>query len=319
VQTGTPTISISSFYLSLCRFAFQETKHTADVAMNISIDNTTVTPVSTPKARLLRGLVRHVSAPARPQITLRRTTSNREFHRISKEKPPLFQRSLATSLRSKPDLLSELSLAQSNVSRLCIDRDEWRTTAKIQEGQLLANERELEHQGYRINALEGQNVALQAEHEEVVSANNRLFVRLRDAVSSNDRLVGQLKDADRRIVRLKKSDRAKGKVWQRNLRLKAMLHQYTSQTASSPSQRDTSTETSLLEALASASERIEELEKKGNALLDVLEQRNNSCGNDKNTDHNTTKLLDAETELRGVLEDEDFILQREHWVDLLRE
>jgi hypothetical protein len=207
-----PTISISSFYLSLCRFAFQETRHIADLAMTISIDNTTVTPVATPKARLLRGLVRHVSAPTRPQITLCRTTSNGEYRRISKEKPPLSPRSSATSLRSKPDLLSELSLAQSNVSRLRIDRDEWRTTAKIQERQLWANEWELEHQGYRVNTLEGQNVALQAEHEEVVSANNKLFARLRDAISSNDRLVGQLKDADRCIVRLKKSDRAKGKV-----------------------------------------------------------------------------------------------------------
>jgi Asp-tRNA(Asn)/Glu-tRNA(Gln) amidotransferase A subunit family amidase len=98
-----------------------------------------------------------------------------------------------------------------------------------------------------------------------------------------------------------------------------MLHRYTSQTASSPSQRDTSTEASLLEALASASKRIEQLENKGNALLDVLEQRNNSCREDKNTDHSTTKLLDTEKELRGVLEDEDFSRQKEHWVDLLRE
>jgi hypothetical protein len=91
-----------------------------------------------------------------------------------------------------------------------------------------------------------------------------------------------------------------------------MLHRYTSETASSPSQRDTSTEASLLEALATASERIQELENKGNTLLNVLEQRNNRCRNDKNTDHSTTKLLDTENKLRGVLEDQDFSQQKEH-------
>jgi hypothetical protein len=202
--------------------------------------------------------------------------------------------------------LSELSLAQSVVSRLRLDRDEWRSTTQVQERQLLAHGQELEHQDFSIKALEDRNVALQAGHGNVVSANNKLFTRLQDATASNDALVGQLKDADRRIARLTKSDRAKGKVWQRNLGLKTMLDRQTLQTASSTSQQDASTEAALSEALALAIGRIEELEDKGNALLDVIDRRNNNGGNDEDAHNSTAKLLEVEIAFRGVLEDEAF-------------
>jgi hypothetical protein len=143
--------------------------------------------------------------------------------------------------------------------------------------------------------------------------------RLQDAVTSNDKLVGQLKDADRYVARLKKSDRAKGKVWQRNLRLKTTLNRYASQMAFSSLQQDSNTEAGLLEALALANERIEELESKGSALLDVLEQRNDSYGSDEDENDNSTRLLEAEVALRGVLENETFREQKGQWDDLLKE
>jgi hypothetical protein len=162
-------------------------------------------------------------------------------------------------------------------------------------------------------------VALQTRHEEVVSANTSLFARLQDALSTHDKLFSQLKDSDRALARLEKSDRAKGKVWQRNLRLKTTLHRYAAQTASGPSQQHTSTETGLLEALVLASERIEELESKGNALANVLEQRNDSCESDEDEDDRAERLLEAEVAFRNVLEDETCREQKEHWDELLKE
>jgi hypothetical protein len=82
-------------------------------------------------------------------------------------------------------------------------------------------------------------------------------------------------------------------------------------------QQDSSTEAGLSEALAFAIGRIEELEDKGNALLGVIDRRNDNGGNDRDADNCTAKLLEAEVAFRGVLEDEAFSEQKEHWSDLL--
>jgi hypothetical protein len=57
--------------------------HTANTSMAVLVDDAPVAP----KARLLRGLVRHVSALSRSQMILRRTTSNEGYHDLAKRSP----------------------------------------------------------------------------------------------------------------------------------------------------------------------------------------------------------------------------------------
>jgi len=290
--------------------------------MAVHIDDTPSFGSPNPKARLSRGLVRHVSAPTRPNLKLDRVSSSEGRNNIIKHPSMLSPRASVTSPRSKPNLLSELSLTQSVVSQLRLERDEWRTTAQIQQRQLLSNERDLQSQERSIAMLEDQNAALRAGHEEDVTASNKLFARLQDVIIKHDKLVDQLNDSVRAAARLKKSDRAKGKVWQRNLRLKATLQRYTSQMTSGSAKQDANTEASLLEALALANERIEELESKGEVLLEALDKHNDSSDSRKGGDEEdcgTAQLLEAEVAFRGVLEDETFKEQKGFWQDLLRE
>jgi hypothetical protein len=72
-----------------------------------------------------------------------------------------------------------------------------------------------------------------------------------------------------------------------------------------------------------ANERIEELESKGEAMLDALDRRNDSCGSDDEEELERggieAGLLGAEVVFRGVLEDESFKEQRKIWLDLLND
>ncbi|KAF2832569.1 hypothetical protein CC86DRAFT_425093 [Ophiobolus disseminans] len=249
--------------------------------MAVSIDNTLSQSGPGPKARLLRGLARHASAPVRSHW-------------------------------------NELSLTQAVVSRLRLERDRWRTTAQVQERQLLSSERDFKLQERTVAVLEERNAALCAGHNEDVSASDKLFTRLQDVIDKHEKLVDQLNESVRTATRLKKSDRAKGKVWQRNLRLKATLQLYTSHATVASA----NTEASLMEALALANERIEELEGKGELLLQALQKQNDSYDIAEisiEEEHDTAKLLEAEIAFREVLEDETFKEQKEYWEDLLAE
>ena len=72
-----------------------------------------------------------------------------------------------------------------------------------------------------------------------------------------------------------------------------------------------------------ANERIEELETKGEVMLDALERRNDSCGSDDEGELERgdieAGLLGAEVVFRSVLEDESFKEQKEIWLDLLND
>jgi hypothetical protein len=105
--------------------------------MAVAIENTPPPPCLASKTRLLQGLVRHASAPPRPQVTLGLSKTSERHQRMSKQRSAPHPRSSASSRRSKPNLLNELSIAQSVASRLRVDRDKWRTTAQVQERKLL--------------------------------------------------------------------------------------------------------------------------------------------------------------------------------------
>ena len=92
--------------------------------MAVLIDDVTPMRYPNPKARLVKGLVRHVSAPARTQLTLDLSNRSDGSRNMSKQRSLPSPRQSATSSRSKPNLLTELSLTQFVASRLRLARDE---------------------------------------------------------------------------------------------------------------------------------------------------------------------------------------------------
>jgi hypothetical protein len=269
------------------------------------------------KAHLLKGLVRHVSAPYLHPIP-DSSVPHATHQQMSKQHSVAWPRVSETSPWFTSSSFPEPSLTQSLVSHLLLERDAWRNTAEIQKRQLCATEEENKRQACAIDILKSQNTTLSAKHDEDIEAHNTLSARFRNVLNNHDKLIDQLNSSERTIARLKKSDRTKGKVWQRNLRLKATLGRLSSQVSLTP---DQTAEATLLEALALANERIEELELKGEVLIHALEEHEDSYEEDEDEDglDRTAHLMEAEVAFRGVLEDEMFREQREVRSDLLRE
>ena len=282
--------------------------------MVASIAETSSKSTAHPKSRLLSTLVRHVSAPVNPlTVEVRRPTetspklSHRHFSPPPKTPP--------TPPRSKHSILGELSLVQSHASRLRRGRDNWRSLALSQEQDLDAAHQDLEHQTRIISETKDENAKLRARQEEATTAGRQLYSRFDSLVTKHD-------EAMRTITRLKKSDRSKDKVQQRNLSLKATLRRYTAQGISATTRAAADTESTLREALALATERIEELETRGEALLDALEKRNDDFGSDDDdmeSGEAEAELLEAEVAFRGVLEEDSIKEQKEIWAELLNE
>ncbi|KAH7072675.1 hypothetical protein BKA63DRAFT_48451 [Paraphoma chrysanthemicola] len=290
--------------------------------MAIQLDSEAPISFPRPKARLLNGLVRHVSAPARPQRTLDRGNSSDVDNIIPTQRSVLSTKHSSSSPRSKQSFQAELSMVHSIAARLRLARDEWRHTAQKHEELLLAQGHELRRQERAIAILGDQNAILRTAHEEDKSAGKTLLNRFRNAKDKYNQLFDELNDAQRTIAMLKKSDRAKGKVWQRNLCLKAAFNLLTSRSKSDFESQEKDAQAALQEALAMAHERIEELENTGGVLLNALEKQNDSCGSDENEyeDHDMgAGVIEAEVAFRGVLEDETFHEQKEQWGYLLPE
>ena len=276
-------------------------------------------PTANPMSRLRKSLVRHVSAPLTLDPRQPSEGSLNTNNLLSLPSP----RTPTSGSKSKHGLLSELSLAQSLASRLRRDRDNWHSLAQKQEQDLIAAHDDLGQQAHSISEIEQENAKLRTRHEEDTTAGRQLYSRFQELINKHDKLVDQVNDAMRAITRLKNSDRSKGKVQQRNLRLKATLQRYTAQGTSATTQAAADTEATLREALAVANERVVELEAKGEALLDALEKRNDSSriddGEGMKEGDAEAGVLGAEVAFRGVLEDESFEEQKENWADLLNE
>lgn len=219
---------------------------------------------------------------------------------------------LVKSPQSKLSLLSELSTAQSLASRLRIDRDRWRSAAQDQNRQLLLTDHDRKQQAHIIANLNKENADLRAGREGEVSASTKV---IQDITTQLNHLANQLTEALRTVARLRRSDRAKGKVQQRNLRLKATLQRHMSATTSTP---DESAKAALQEALAMAKERVEELESAGESLLEALDERSDSAGFEEEQD-GEAKAVEAEVVFRSALEDESSGEMKEQWDELLGE
>ncbi|OAL06862.1 hypothetical protein IQ06DRAFT_4558 [Phaeosphaeriaceae sp. SRC1lsM3a] len=167
---------------------------------------------STRKTHQPLGVVRHLSAPARFRLALGQSAVGDVQDRKSERSIPGSPRQPGNAAMSSTRLLRQLSVAQVIVCRLRLDNRDWRANAERHETQLIANEEALQMLQHLNALLEEECAVLRAEHQASVAINNKMLHRLQMAVISQEKLVSQLKDLEREIARLKKSDRAKGKV-----------------------------------------------------------------------------------------------------------
>ncbi|KAJ4370430.1 hypothetical protein N0V83_004948 [Neocucurbitaria cava] len=271
----------------------------------------------TAKSRLLKTLVRHVSAPASSLPSPAGFDPSEGNLSISQKRsrPPLRPFSSSTP-RSEQGLLSELSLAQSYTYNWHVHSQKHITDNILAEDTVKSRARTISEQ-------QGQIIDLHHSNEGDPLRYKQLYTRFQAQVTKHNKLVDQLNDALRTINRLKKSDRAKGKVQQRNLRLKATLQHYTSRDGSSTSHLNGNVENTVLEALALANERIEQLESKGESLLDLLEEGKDGgqrdAGGDISERNVSEEILVAKVAFREILEDETFREQKVNWAELLDE
>ncbi|CAE7177371.1 hypothetical protein CFE70_005671 [Pyrenophora teres f. teres 0-1] len=270
-------------------------------------------PASKSDARLrLKSLARTISAP----LSLSRLESAHldiEANNNNRE----------TSSTPKPHQLSKhytsiLHSPQSLISRLRLDRDRWRHLAQKQATSISNLGQSLQNQQIATATLSAENAQLQARTEIHLAAIATLTSALEIIAVKNDTLLSRIDDATRSLLRLKKSDRAKGKVQQRNLRLKALLGRYSEKGVAAKAKSDADTESALREALAAACERIEELEGRGSALLDALERERDDESEDEEM-NGRVSVGEAEVAFRAMLEDEESREMREEWEGLLGE
>ncbi|EDU45450.1 hypothetical protein PtrSN002B_008597 [Pyrenophora tritici-repentis] len=268
-------------------------------------------PASKSDARLrLKSLARTVSAP----LSLSRLESAHLDMDVSNKE---------MSSTPKPHQLSKqcssiLNLPQSLISRLRLDRDRWRHLAQKQATSISTLGQSLQNLQIATATLSAENAQLQARTEIHLAAIATLTSTLRNVAGKNDALLSRVDDATRSLLRLQKSDRAKGKMQQRNLTLKALLNRYSEKGVAAEAKADADTESALREALAAACERIEELEGRGSALLDALERQEDDECEDEEMDGGAS-VVEAEVAFRGMLEDEEFRELREEWEGLLGE
>jgi hypothetical protein len=298
-SAATTVKSVTSNLSSTSRHLLRNTNSTKMAALQES------PPPSTdpqPKTRYLKKLIRVVSAPARPQSMVELLEPHERQEHTKEKRYSLSPMSSMTPSKPKLNLLSELSMMQATVSRLRAERDEWRNTAECQQQDLVLQ------QG-TIASLEEQIASLHTDLEQDEVERNKMYAYFHKHYDH------KLDEAERTIARLRKSDRSKEKVAQRNLRLKTTLQRVFNKKASN--------RRSLLEALALAKERIDDLEVKGDILLEALERQedHSESGEEEGEEEgeHTITVVEAEVAFRGVLEDTTFREQSEGWNKFLDE
>ncbi|KAL6708747.1 hypothetical protein ACN47E_002443 [Coniothyrium glycines] len=213
--------------------------------------------------------------------------------------------------------------ASSLTSRLRQDRDSWRTLAREREQDLHASQTEVLKQNDLITTLKNENASLDRHHPKGSQTINISDLHIQQLKTKHDELSNRLQHALRTIARLKKSDRTKDKIQQRNLRLKAALRRVCTRHMSSTPQPDHSIEAALREALALTDARLCDLESSGRALLATLDVR--TAAHATNTLHNDDaaprmpSISNARAAYKQTLLDDAFAQQRENWVEWLED
>ncbi|KAF2792651.1 hypothetical protein K505DRAFT_307284 [Melanomma pulvis-pyrius CBS 109.77] len=214
---------------------------------------------------------------------------------------------------AKPTIEAPSELA----ARLRLDRDHWRTRSLRQDSQLLAADLHIKAFQHNIFTLTTANTDLQNRLDKAMENYKMRNSDYHTMCDRNYQLIELIENCENRNTKLRKSDRMKEKVHQRNLRLKAQIQGHVCGNKGDNEQ-------TILEALAAANERIEELEKAGEKLLDALDWMGDSDGSDsseegeeENGELSRVGLVEAEVAFRGILEDETFREHKALWEDLL--
>ncbi|KAH8726229.1 hypothetical protein GQ44DRAFT_614039 [Phaeosphaeriaceae sp. PMI808] len=221
--------------------------------------------------------------------------------------------------RGQPANQGESNPPQSAVSRLHLERDEWRSLAHSQQQQLISSNSKSADQAIEIARLEDKIVILRIERGQAISNNKILAEDLQATISDSHKLVDRISDLDRTIAQLRRSGRTKVSMAKRNLTLKAALLLVKSQATSAPEQSETNTNFSLMEALVLATQRVHELETKGEALLEALDDYRNRYDGEMDGDDADSRLYVAETIFQMEVDDDMAKEQKEHWRKLLDE
>ncbi|RMZ74035.1 hypothetical protein GMOD_00004860 [Pyrenophora seminiperda CCB06] len=219
---------------------------------------------------------------------------------------------------------------QSLMSCFGLDRDHWHHLALKQALALTTLRQSLENYKVTTCSLSAENTHLHSRHYKHVITIASLTSSLQSLAIKNEQLMSNLAETARSLLQLRKSDRAKGKVHQRNLRLKSILNRFSKKGVAARAKADADTEAALKEALAAAWERIEELEARGEALLDALDDHDHDHDHDHDDGNSDGSEngggmgcevghLEAEVAFRGALEDEAFRAMRDEWESLLGE
>ncbi|KAF2737806.1 hypothetical protein EJ04DRAFT_421752, partial [Polyplosphaeria fusca] len=184
-------------------------------------------------------------------------------------------------------------------ARLRTDRDSWRCRFLQQERRLIAMAGQLKTSKEANKDLRADSNSLLSVLKDAIESGKSLLVRIRNIGVENQDLSHRLSEANRTILQLRKSDRAKGKIEQRNLNLKAHLG------------RKSTMEQTLIEALNTACDRIGELEAAGNSLMEASDRINDTDGSEDESGGES--VMEAELKFRGTLQDQTFSEMKQLW------
>ncbi|ORX97003.1 hypothetical protein BCR34DRAFT_548891 [Clohesyomyces aquaticus] len=251
--------------------------------------------------------------------------TNEKFASLRQERSLTVVKGHGTSrpLKTYAQLQAELESANSIIVELRRNGENWRTLYSQQAVDLSTVQRRLGMARGTISAHLKSNKDLEQRKDVAETRCKELDTKRRDAITAKEKLAGKVGDVERSIARLKKSAYANGKVHQRNLHLKSLIG------------RKTNKESLLLEALAAAVERIEELENAGDSFLTALEDERDrssegsdtSCDSEaansegrfmEDPDEFPSSLL-QEVRFRGTFDDEEWKEKKDMWHDLLGE
>ena len=198
------------------------------------------------------------------------------------------------TINSRPDMKFDLA-------------DYWRMRFLRQEAHVSMLKSANDEKSRVIAGLESKNANLETALRDVVISGKNVLATFN---ATNE----QLDEANRRAKLLKKSNREKGNVEQRNLALKAYMRSHQCRGT------ENSKEQTLLEALALAKQRIQDLEVAGTKLLDALDcSSDDEEGKSDSDENDRCGLAEAELVFRGVIEDEMYEEQKLLWEELLDE
>lgn len=201
-------------------------------------------------------------------------------------------------------------------SRLRLDRDRWRSIALQRAAQLETMEQQKQDQERTSSVLRNEISTLVTASRAVANYNPDVQM-----VSNTDaNLTQQVDDLTIRCKKLTKSDRAKGRSLNRNLQVIVALRSLVARNRS-PEEDSNDNKPALLEALAMALARIEELELHGAKVLGALESLDDTSDEGELDDEasKSITLMEAEVAFRNVLEDDTFCENKENWACLLDE